>query len=444
MIKYIGSKRELVAVLLRIVDAFPELRTAADVFSGTARVGHALKSTGRLRVTANDHNRFAHTLATCYVQADRGRWARDAERLIAELNRLPGRAGYFTETFCVRSRFFQPHNGERVDAIRSAIADKGLPPELEAVLLTALMEAADRVDSTCGLQMAYVKRWARRSYNDLALRVPELLDRPAAGACRARALDARELLRADRFDIAYLDPPYNQHCYRSNYHIWETLVRWDHPEVYGVACKRVDCRERKSDFNSKRRHATAFAELVARLDAALPVVSFNSEGFQGRRQMEAQLSALGRVFVVARDFKRYVGAQIGIHNPRGELVGEVSHLRNQEFIYLVATPELERRVPDAVARLERLAAEVSSTSPAEVTRVGPTAKAARAGIRPRTRTVLDALRARALPVADLEAATGLSRYQIRAALGELVGRGEVEVSAAERPKRYRLARAPGA
>ena len=62
--------------------------------------------------------------------------------------------------------------------------------------------------------------------------------------------------------MAYLDPPYNQHSFLRNYHIWETLVRWDEPEVYGVACKRIDCKERGSDYNSKRRIKTALAGLL--------------------------------------------------------------------------------------------------------------------------------------------------------------------------------------
>lgn len=59
--------------------------------------------------------------------------------------------------------FFHPKNGERIDAIREAIAAKNLDPELEAILLTSLMEAADRVDFTTGVQMAYLKRWAPRA-----------------------------------------------------------------------------------------------------------------------------------------------------------------------------------------------------------------------------------------------------------------------------------------
>ena len=76
------------------------------------------------------------------------------------------------------SRFFQPHNGERIDAVRDAIDTDYRGSALEPVLLTSLLEAADRVDSTTGVQMAYVKQWAPRSFRPLELRVPELLAGP--------------------------------------------------------------------------------------------------------------------------------------------------------------------------------------------------------------------------------------------------------------------------
>ena len=354
MIKYLGSKRTLLSTLISTLDTFPELRSVFDAFSGTSRCGHAFKGHG-LRVVANDHNTYAHTLATCYVEADLDDVLKPATQLLKEFQRLPGKAGYFTDQFCERARFFQPHNGARVDAIREAIEAKGLPDPLRSVVMTSLMEAADRVDSTCGVQMAYVKRWAKRSFKDLELRMPDVLPAVDAGPCAALQLDVLDAAAQVQADIAYLDPPYNQHSYLSNYHIWESLVRWDKPETYGVAHKRVDCRERKSDFNSKRRHKATFKSLLERLDAKLWLVSFSDEGYLSRRDLVEMLSAYGEVHVISRDFRRYIGAQIGIHNPKGERVGEVSHVRNQEYIYVVVTPALTECAPDAVARLDQLA-----------------------------------------------------------------------------------------
>lgn len=342
MIKYLGSKRTLLSVIGQVVDSLPDTCSVVDLFSGTSRVGHHLKGKG-YRVHANDHNAYAAILARCYVQADRDSVLDDAERLIAELNGLPGVPGYFTETFCERSRFFQPRNGERVDSMRAAIAAKGLEPELEAVLLVALMEAADRVDSTTGVQMAYLKQWAKRAHNDIKLRMPDVLPQARHGKGSAHQLDAVEALGVLQADVAYLDPPYNQHKYLGNYHIWESLVLWDKPDVYGVACKRIDCRSRASDFNFRGEAARAMQAVIDGAQCKYLVVSFSNEGYFSRSQMERMLAKRGEIVVLERDFKRYVGAQIGIHNPQGERVGEVSHLRNVEYIYVVG-PDVGRLI----------------------------------------------------------------------------------------------------
>lgn len=337
MIKYLGSKRTLIREILASVPELPPSnRSVLDLFSGTSRVGHAFKRAG-FRVIANDHNAYAHCLAQCYIASDREQVERDAERLITELNALAGRAGYFTQTFCVDARFFQPHNGERIDAIREAIEQKSLSPNLRSVLLVSLLEAADRVDSTCAVQMAYLKQWAPRAYNPLHLRMPDLLPRPASGKCEAHQLEASAAASLYEVDIAYLDPPYNQHNYLSNYHIWESLILWDKPEVYGIARKRSDCRTRKSAFNSKRHSRDALLRLIGSLRARWLLVSFSNEGHISRDQMESLLSTRGKVTVIESDYKRYVGAQIGIYNPKGKKVGTPGRLRNLEYLYLVET-----------------------------------------------------------------------------------------------------------
>ncbi|MFM1996259.1 MAG: hypothetical protein RLZZ111_646 [Planctomycetota bacterium] len=352
MIKYLGSKRLLLDRIGDVVSQVAAGPTMLDLFSGTSRVGHALKRRG-FRVVANDHNAYAHALARCYVEADREDVVHEAGLLIDEFNRLPGRPGYVTETFCERSRFFQPKNGARIDAIREAIAAKGLRPDLEAVLLVSLMEAADRVDSTTGVQMAYLKRWAPRAFNDLCLRMPDVLPRPAAGRCEAHCLDALEAARRLSADVAYVDPPYNQHSYLGNYHVWESLVRWDKPEVYGVACKRTDCHERRSVFNSRPRCEAAMRDLLAAIRAPVIVVSFSNEGWIARERMEAMLAGLfaGRAHVatIATDYRRYVGARIGIHNPQGEKVGTVGHLRNTEYLFIAADRPISHVVADREA-----------------------------------------------------------------------------------------------
>jgi adenine-specific DNA-methyltransferase len=369
MIKYLGSKRTLVPAITEIIRAIRPEGGVLDLFSGTSRVGHALKRAG-YRVVSNDHNAYAEKIARCYVQSDAEDHADAVADLVRELNALPGQPGYVTETFCERSRFFRPENGARIDAIREAIQRMGLEPEREAILVTALMEAADRVDSTTGVQMAYLKQWAPRAWQPLQLRVPELLPRAPGGKGLALRLDARDAAGVEA-DIAYLDPPYNQHKYLGNYHIWESIALWDKPEVYGVACKRVDCRERGSAYNAKARAGDELARVLDALRARHVVVSFSDEGHLHRDTIVELLARRGEVVVFAHDFPRYVGAKIGVFNPRGERVGRAGHLRNTEHLFIATS---DRAV---VERLLRLGGARAAHVPGQAAPVDPDAAPAR-------------------------------------------------------------------
>ena len=335
MIKYLGSKRTLLDTIEQVMSVIPETRSVVDLFSGTSRVGHHLKSVG-YQVFSNDLNTYAYALASCYVQADRINHLSEVEALLKEMSMLEPKAGYFTKNFCEDARFFQPQNGAKLDVMRDWLEEQDMDWERKAIVLVALMEAADRVDSTCGIQMAYLKKWANRSFNDLELRMPVLHNSPIGRPCKAYHGDALINSAKISADVAYLDPPYNQHKYLGNYHIWESLVKWDKPEVYGVARKRVDVKERHSSFNRKRQIHEAMRTIVSNLDVKHMVVSFSNEGYIERDEMVEILETRGRVSVVEKDFKRYVGATIGIHSPKGEKVGEVSHVRNKEYLFVVS------------------------------------------------------------------------------------------------------------
>jgi adenine-specific DNA-methyltransferase len=338
VIKYIGSKRRLVPVLGDMLGS-SGAETVLDLFTGTTRVAQEFKRRGA-HVTTVDTARYSEIFSQCHIQTDASLVNKDDLReALQYLNSLPGKPGYFTDTFCIKSRYFQPFNGERVDAIRDCIEAEFKNSDLFPILLTSLIDAADRVDSTTGLQMAYVKTWAPRSFNALELRQPELFVGPGK-AIRGDATQAVKSL--GEFDLAYLDPPYNQHRYFTNYHIWETLVAWDAPEHYGVACKRIDSRdaETKSVFNRKREMPIALRELIQSVQARVVVLSYNDESWATRDELIEWCSCHGYVEFLAFDSKRYVGAQIGIYNPSGEKVGEVARLRNLEYV-VIAGPEDE-------------------------------------------------------------------------------------------------------
>ena len=345
MIKYLGSKRVLVPAIGAAVRSLP-VRSAVDLFAGTTRVGQELRR-GGLRVLSNDTAAYSQAFGWAYIAASDDEHAQ-LPRVLAELGRLPGVDGYVTETFCRASRYFTEANGRRIDAIREGIDRLDLSPGLRGLALTSLVEAADRVDSTVGVQMAYLKRWAPRALRPLEMRPPHAVGGPRGGvACE----DANRLAAGlDGQECAYLDPPYNQHSYLGNYHVWETLVRADAPAHYGVACKREDVRARRSPYNSRRLAWPALRELVERLSTPWLVVSFSDEGFHEPPRVRGLLAERGHVGELRIAYDRYVGARIGIHNPAGERVGRVSHLRNTEHLFVVGPDRVPVMAAIAAAR----------------------------------------------------------------------------------------------
>ena len=240
--------------------------------------------------------------------------------------------GYVTEVFAGQARYLQPHNAARIDAIRDTIDRDWRGHPYEPILLTSLRRGrrSGRLDHrrADGVRQAVGAA--------VATAVAASQSRPCrpAAATRCTATRARSSRDGAHFDLAYLDPPYNQHRYTANYHVWETIVAWDAPAHYGVACKREDLRDpaTRSVFNSRRTMPVALHQVIDDLDADLLVVSCSNEGWVGVDELRAWCERRGHVDVIGFDSRRYVGAQIGVFNPQGDRVGEVSHLHNVEYL----------------------------------------------------------------------------------------------------------------
>lgn len=344
MVKYLGSKRKLITSIQEVMEpCAQEVASACDLFSGTTRVSQMMKRVFHpATVIANDYSSYGYHLARTFVEANSATIDREIlQKDIDHLNRLPGKPGWFTETYSEHSRFFQAKNASRMEAIRDEIDNlwpevNGERPVEHSILLTSLLLAADKVDSTCGVQMAYLKEWATRSFKDLVLEIPKMT--PGFGVATQRDATDLEYLEAVNYtcDLVYLDAPYNQHSYLSNYHIWETLCLNDRPDVYGVACKRIDCQDRKSPFNQKNNAAPALAEIVKQLpDVDYLLLSFSNEGYVSESDMLDLLSDTKREVTLSEiDHARYIGHAIGGHNSEGDRVSPPTHSRNTEYLYL--------------------------------------------------------------------------------------------------------------
>ena len=128
---------------------------------------------------------------------------------------------------------------------------------------------------------------------------------------------------ATTVDIAYLDPPYNQHPYGSNYHVLNTLTLWDHPplteqiEGRNKAAIREDWRtERRSPYNHKGAAAEAYNTLVQLLDARYILTSYSTDGMIPLLMLVEACLRRGHTEFVTQQYKRYrVSTQRFSHKP---------------------------------------------------------------------------------------------------------------------------------
>jgi adenine-specific DNA-methyltransferase len=348
LIPYIGNKRKL----LRLVEQAMQ-QTAAkkgtflDLFAGSGVVSRMAKLLG-YRVISNDWEPYAEAINGCYIACNRPPKSvalGGYEKAIERLNRLPPKVGWVTEHLCPRDdanydtridrMFYMRKNGMRIDAIREQVAawkDAGrLNDAEEACLLAPLVYQACYRSNTSGVFKGFHNGWGGqtrtalyRIATDLRLDVPVFHDNGHKNLVfRQDAQALAERLASEEVEIAYLDPPYNQHPYGSNYHVLNSVVLWDKPELSKQitrgtkAAIRLDWRtQRRSAYNYREDAHAAYQRLVNAINARYILTSYSTDGTIRLEDMLHSNVARGNVSLVMKGYKRYrVSSQRFSHKP---------------------------------------------------------------------------------------------------------------------------------
>jgi adenine-specific DNA-methyltransferase len=326
VVRYIGNKTRLLAFIGETLDRLAiEPRTAVDPFTGTASVARALKARG-WEVTAGDVMEYGHVFARAYVAvAAEPCWQRLAPVLgrtptlraaVRHLEGLPPERGFLSKNFApaheaaeAGRRYFTPANAGRIDAVRLAIEEwrraGSIDEDAYYLLLAALLEGADAVANTTGVYAAYVKSWQPNAVRPLRLKPTPVL--PGNG-CRAARAEAHELVAdSGRFDLLYLDPPYNERQYAGYYHVPELIaVGWfsGEPRLRGKTGLIPDA-DKRSDWCRRSRCEDALGNLVAAARCRHIMMSYNSEGILPAASIARVLKEWGRASTYRRFVHRY-------------------------------------------------------------------------------------------------------------------------------------------
>jgi adenine-specific DNA-methyltransferase len=373
-----------------------------DPFAGSGSVSRLARYMG-YRVLANDWEYYAYVLNFAHLCVGSGEAAGlfgdhgGSEGVLEALNTLPEPQ----ETQCYISRYYAPANTrtadyrrERlfytrenaliIDAIRNRIEElhpglamakrsggglargsaggpAGIPADLSGpaakeklLLLASLLYQCATHTNTSGVFKACHKGFGGhgrdalgRILKPIRLQMPILIDGPAGA--EAGCEDALQFVGSRPADICYLDPPYNQHQYGSNYHLLNTIARWDKPEVDNElradgrlrqkAGIRRDWIRTRSAYCYRRSAGTAFRQLLEAVDARHIVLSYNTEGIIPFEELVELMNSQGRVELFGNEYIKYRGGKQSI----------ARQVHNLEFVLV-----LDRRRSTSTADRERL------------------------------------------------------------------------------------------
>ncbi|MDO8684189.1 MAG: DNA adenine methylase [Armatimonadota bacterium] len=338
LLPYIGNKRKLLPLIQTAIRSTgPPSGVFLDLFSGSGVVSRLAKVMG-YRVIANDWEPYTVCINNAYIRNNKAPpfvKLGGLEKAINSLNKLEPIRGYIATHYCPcddespdldRERlFYTQENGRRIDAIREQItqwkAEDVIDENEEAVILAPLVFQSAYCSNTSGVFKGFHRGWGGatktawyRIRSKLALRAPKFYDNGERNEC-LRA-NANEIAGEIECDLAYIDPPYNQHQYGSNYHMLNTVALWDKPPLEpffdnrngrnNKAGIRKDWRvERRSHYCYADTASAAMSELISKLRSHYILVSYSTDGIIPIQDMIGALSERGSLSVFTRNYKRY-------------------------------------------------------------------------------------------------------------------------------------------
>lgn len=327
--RYIGCKTKLLDQIYNSVNemGFDKSFSFADIFAGTGVVGYHFAEKG-YKVLLND------MLASNTVAYKA--WLGEGDYNILKINQLieifnnlnPNELGnnYFSKTY--GNKYFSINDSKKIGFIRDYIEDH--KHELSAreyqILLTSLLYRVDKIANTVGHFESYLSsKPSDKGVILQPLKINDNLER-----ADIYEIDANELVRKIKYDVVYIDPPYNARQYINFYHVLENLIKWKKPKEFEGKSMKFKRNELKSNYCRMNKATELFEDLINNIDAKLIVVSYNntyvansisSINTISEQNMKRILSSKGKLTIREINYK-YFNA------------GKTKFKNHKEFLYI--------------------------------------------------------------------------------------------------------------
>ncbi|RRQ46123.1 DNA adenine methylase [Chryseobacterium sp. SC28] len=305
---YIGSKNKLSdfikQTVYEVVDKDLSNKTFCDLFAGTGIVGRHFKSETK-KVISNDFEFYSYVLNRNYIGNHQNF---DYEDLINELNSLEGKSGFICDEYSENGKserlYFSEENGKKIDAVRQKIEEWKISGKITEdqyyFLLCSLLKAADKVANTASVYGAYLKQIKKSAQKKLEI-VPSVFEF-TENSHDVYNEDSNSLIQKIAGDILYLDPPYNARQYGANYHLLNTIAKYDNFSPKG----KTGLRDyQKSKYCSKPEVLKTFEDLIKNAKFRHIFLSYNNEGLMADSDIKKILSKFGKYDIFTTEYQRF-------------------------------------------------------------------------------------------------------------------------------------------
>jgi len=329
---YIGSKLSLLEFLEESINKVvgkTDKKVFCDLFAGTGIVGSYFKRRG-YKIIANDIQYYSYVLNRHYIGNHKELNFAKLTKEITDLksidvkNRknfvcnylsdLKGVKGFIYKNYCLGGtknkeesrQYFSDENGMRCDSIRQKIEswkkEKLISDDEYYFLITSLVESIDKYANTASVYGAFLKKLKKTAQNSLILKPAELIINDQDHEVFNENIN--EVVEKVKGDILYLDPPYNQRQYATNYHMLETIAKYDNPKIHGKTGLR-EYQNQKSLYCSRTQVKKAFKDLILKARAKYIFLSYNNEGLMTLGDIQEIMSLRGKYGNFTKEYNRF-------------------------------------------------------------------------------------------------------------------------------------------
>ncbi len=307
---YIGSKLSIIDFIKNtILEVVGDKNTSnyifADLFAGTGIVGSSFKEIG-CSVIANDIQYYSYVLNKHLIENNEEL----NKDLLNYLDNLEEKEGFIFNNYALGSgsnrNYFSDYNAKKCDAIRIELEvlykNKKISEAEYFYYLSSLLNSIDKHANTASVYGAFLKKLKRSALNNFKLELLPIIKNNSKNYVYNE--DINSLVTKISGDILYLDPPYNARQYCSNYHLLETIAKYDEPNIFGKTGLR-DYSTQKSQFCSKRNVLKTFDELLKNSKFKYIFLSYNNEGLMSLENISEIMKKYGNYSLFKTEHRRF-------------------------------------------------------------------------------------------------------------------------------------------